>query len=118
MATPLTPKVQEYQVTPVAPGAAALTFVAADIINDNEFATLGREILIAHNTAVGAQTITIPTAADAWGREGAITTYEIAPDTFAVFGPFQTHVWRQSGNVVGDIVCSDAAIELAVIRVP
>jgi len=114
----LTPKVVANQVLTVAPGAAVLTMAAAAAGPDfNEFATTGRELLYVRNSGAGAHTITIYAAEDAWNRGGAITAYSIAAGATAVFGPFLTNVFRETGNVV-HVDASDPELLLGVVRYP
>src|ERR1700743_1929655 len=66
-------------------GDLALPFVAADIANLNQFAAAGTEVLIVQNSDAAAQTITLTSKPDAYGRTGDIATYSLPAGTFAVF---------------------------------
>lgn len=78
-------------------GAADVTMTAADTSNKEEVALTGNELVIAHNTGVGAQTVTVSSVVDSMGRTGDISTYSLAADDYAIFGPFGTEGWRQAG---------------------
>jgi hypothetical protein len=58
--------------------ALAATFVAADSGNGNQFTASGRDLIIVHNTDVGAQTLSIASAPDASGRKADVVAYSIA----------------------------------------
>lgn len=95
--------------------AANLTETAADVSNGNQFAMSGGEIVIVHNTGGSPYTVTITSAPDSLGRTKDITTYSVAATTKSLFGPFNTHGWRQSnGKMYLD--ASNAAIKYSIIR--
>jgi len=81
-------------------GAADLTMTAADVANKESVTMTGNELVIAHNTGVGAQTVTVSSVVDDQGRTGDISTYSLAADDYAVFGPFGTEGWRQSDGAL------------------
>lgn len=98
----------------VNPASADLPLVAGDTANGHEFVSTGLELLLVHNTNVGAQDVTIVAVADSQGR----TTDEvksIAADEWAILGPFKQVAWMQSdGKIYVDIPVDD--FELAVIQ--
>jgi hypothetical protein len=100
----------------VAADEADLATEAGDDVNGNDVDCTGDELLVVHNTDVGAQTVTITAAPDEFGRAGSITAYSVGADEIAIFGPFPTAGWRQTdGKLYIDV--SDATVELGVLRV-
>ena len=94
---------------------ADVTMAAGDAVNGNQFTATGNDLLIAHNTGAGAETVTITSVADEYGRSGNITTYSIGAGEYAAFGPFKRHGWMQSdGEIYVDV--SSADIKLGVVR--
>jgi hypothetical protein len=75
-----------------------LTELAADATNFQQvaFGTSTQLAIIAHNTGVGARTVTVTSVADGLNRTGDITTYSIAAGGIAFLGPFQRNGWMQS----------------------
>ena len=115
--TPLVVKVLTNQVAdPVVAGSAEVAYVASDVVDDNSFATIGRELLLAHNDTAGALNLTLTAADDPWGRD-KVLTYSVPAGETHVFGPFLTQVWRQTGNVV-HVDGAAVGLLLAVVRVP
>jgi hypothetical protein len=103
-----------YPTLPVAGNSLDITMAGADTGNGNETALVDtKTIVIAHNTNVGAQTVTITSVADTLNRTGDITTYSIGADEIAVFGPFKTVGWAHSGKLWID--ASSADVQLAVV---
>jgi hypothetical protein len=95
-----------------------LTEAAADTSNFNSFVSTGKELLVARNThATLAQTVTINSTADSFGRTGDITAESIVAGGIHIFGPFAKSYWAQSG---GSINCqaSDATVKLSVVQLP
>jgi len=77
---------------------ADITMAAADVGNKQYISLVEGDILIAHNTGAGAQTVTIDSVASpTTGRTGSITTYSIGIGEYAVFGPFRLRGWGSSG---------------------
>ena len=98
--TALTPKeISRIQSVSVTAGAADLTMAASDIVDGNSIAWTGKEMLIVHNTNIGVQTVTIDAAPDEYGRDGTITTYSLAADDYAIFGPFDG-AWKQTDGTI------------------
>ena len=97
-------------------GAADLTMTAADAANYEEVAFTGAEVIIAHNTDSGAQTVTISSIADDdHGRTGDITTYSLGAGEYGVFGPFDLDGWRQTGGLLY-FAASDATVKFGVVK--
>lgn len=95
----------------------AITWQAADTVNNNHFLSTGKEILLARNDDVGPQTVTVTSTADPQGRTGDITADSIAASAYATYQKFPVSGWR---NTAGEIVvtASDAAVFLAVLQLP
>lgn len=105
------------QVVAITPDARDLAFVDSDEVNGMEFTPSGKDMVLAFNDEVGAQTITFDAAADDAGRDGSIATYSIGAGETAWFGSFNTGVWRQiDGKVHVDM--SDAGVQIIVFRLP
>ena len=81
-----------------AAGAADLTMAAADASNQNKVTLGSKCLVIAHNTGVVERTVTITSVADEYGRTGDITTYALAADDYAIFGPFVPKGWGQASG--------------------
>ena len=104
----------------VAPGAysgagVVFTGTAADVTNKNRVVLTGngREILIAENTDVGAQNVTITSVDDSFGRTEDIT-HSMAASEKRVFGPFEFTGWAQANNELF-FEAADANVEFTVI---
>lgn len=105
-----------------APGSYAtagvvVTMTAADTVNKEEFASTGKELVIAHNTGASPYTVTITSVADEYGRSGDITAYSIAAGVIAAFGPFPVHGWRQSNDKIY-LEANNIAVKFGVIVLP
>jgi hypothetical protein len=98
-------------------GAADISMTAATPADDEEVVHNGEILLIAHNTDVGAQTVTVSSVADDLGRTGDITTYSLAADDYAVFGPFKVEGWRQTNGKLY-FEATDAGVLFAVVKLP
>ena len=85
---------------PLAADAADLAMTQADTTNKEQFAAAGKDVVIAHNTGVGAVTVTITSAADAGNRSGDIETYSIGAGKIAVLGPFKLDGWVQTDGYI------------------
>lgn len=92
-----------------------LTFTAADVVNGNQFAPTGREIVIARNTGGSGYLVTLVSVADpVTGRVGNVTK-TVAAGAFAFFEVNNLQGWQQAdGNVYLD--AANAAVTFAVIR--
>ena len=96
--------------------AQDLGLEAGDDVNGNYFVPSGKDLIIAYNTDVGAQTVTIDCAPDEYGRDGAVTTYSIGVDEGAFFGIITKDGYDNSNQV--NITVSDSGVLLAVLRLP
>lgn len=98
-------------------GAVLLTETAADTVNFNQAVHTGKEIILARNTNVAAQTVTITSAPDALGRIGHITADSVGIGATKIYGPFPTHGWRQVDGFLY-FQASNAQVLFTVIRLP
>jgi hypothetical protein len=97
--------------------SADLTMAAGDVANKNQFAATGDEVVIAHNTNGSAQTITVTSSPDPYGRTKDISAYSIGAGEYAVFGPFELTGWVQTdGKVYLEV--SHADVKLGVVKLP
>ena len=71
---------------------------AADAVDQNEVVLGSKCLVVAHNTGAVERTVTVTSVADEYGRTGHITTYALAADDYAIFGPFVPKGWMQSGG--------------------
>ncbi len=107
----------------VAPGhyaqvGAALTMAAADVPNKNQFLAKGSDLVIAHNIhATLAQTVTINSANDPYGRKGDITAHSIPALGYAVFGPHVPLGWKNPDGYVY-LEASTADVKFGVVELP
>ncbi len=83
-------------------GTLTLTELAADATNfqSASFGTGNQLAIIAHNTGVGARTVTVTSVADGLNRTGDITAYSIAAGGIAFLGPFQRNGWAQTDGTL------------------
>lgn len=95
---------------------ADVTMAAADIVDKNQFTLHEGDIVVVHNTNVGVQTVTIESSPDMCNREQDITTYSLAADDYAAFGPFKGHGWTQPAD--GQLYLEASAVDvlLGVLR--
>jgi hypothetical protein len=106
-----------YPVLPLGAGTADLTETAVDDPTDRQTTLIdGKTVILAHNTDVGAHTITFTSVADSFNRTGDITAYSIAAGKIARFGPFKSSGWATSGQLLIDV--SDPLVRLAVVTLP
>ena len=97
-------------------GSKAITYVAADIVDQNEFTITGREVLLMISTDAGSQDVVIASTPDSFGRTGDLTiTIEAAAEHAIAF--MDRTGWMQSGGVV-HLDCTVATIAYAVVRLP
>lgn len=92
-----------------------LTLTAADTSNNNAFVASGNDLVVAQNTDDAAQTVTVTSVADPYGRSGDISAYSIAAGEVHILGPFKNTGWMQSDGKVY-LTASDAAVKFGVIR--
>lgn len=104
---------------PLAPGAAKVPFVAADIVNNHRLPLTGREVLLIRNGDAAPQVVTITSAPDEEGRSGDITGYNIPAGETHCFGPFPLEGWAQGGD--GNALwfqCATVTMQVAALRLP
>jgi hypothetical protein len=96
--------------------AADLAMAAADVADKNQFVFRPRDLVIAHNTDVGSQTVTISSVAAAkTGRTGDIGAYSLGAGEYGVFGPFsEQDGFRQSDGYIY-LEASSATVLLGVV---
>lgn len=109
--TPLGP----YPTLPVAADALDLVMTAADAANDNQFVLDGSVLIVAHNTGVGARTITLTSKADDRNRTGDVTSYSIGADEYMCFKVDNTVGWRQSDGFMY-LDAEHAEVKIGIIR--
>lgn len=95
--------------------AADLTMTAASVANKEQVVFTGKEVIVAHNTAVGAQTITISSVADPYNRTGDIATYSLGAGEYAAFHMNNLAGWLQSDGKLY-FEASDAGVLFGVLR--
>lgn len=101
----------------VSAGQLAFTFAAADNVNGNSFAYTGHEVLLIQNTDAAAQTVTISSVADQFGRTQDVTAYSIPASGFAVFNFRGGGTgWKQNDGTV-HFTASTATIKFAVLSI-
>lgn len=118
------PRVTLTRTTPLGPypslqpaaNALDLTMTAADTVNKEQFVLDGPVLIVAHNTGVGARTITLTSTVDAALRTGDITTYSIGADEIAVFKVDRTEGWRQTDGYMY-IEASHAEVLWGIVRI-
>lgn len=97
-------------------GSVAYTFTAHDIVNENDFLTTGREVLLIESSDAGVQDVVITSAPDSYGRTQDLTVSVAAGATRAVY--FSTRDgWMQSDGAIY-LDCTVATIGYAVLRLP
>ena len=81
--------------------AADLPMTAANASDLNQVVATNNDLIIAHNTGAGANTVTITSIADpSYGRVGHITTYSLGAGEYAAFGPFKNAGWKQADGML------------------
>jgi len=96
---------------------ADMTMAAADTDGKNQFVASGNELVVAFNSDSGAQTLTVNSVADPYGRTGNIATYSIGAGEYAIFGPFRLDGWKQTDGKIY-LEASSALVKLGVIALP
>lgn len=90
---------------------------AADVANKNQFVAGGNDLVIAQNTDVAAQTVTITSAPDPYGRIKDIASYSIPAGGIAIFGPFPVLGWQQPDGRIY-LEASSANVQFGVVELP
>ncbi|KKM71085.1 hypothetical protein LCGC14_1434240 [marine sediment metagenome] len=109
--TPLGP----HPAIPISVGALDFTFANGDTALGNEFVITGRQLLLVFNNDVGAQTFTISSVPDAFGRKGDITDYSLDAGDYVAFWFGSVVGWRQTANKIL-LASSNDAIQYAVLN--
>lgn len=90
--------------------------VASDLAG-NTFRSTGREILIAVNTDIAVQTVTVTSQpASRTGRVGDIAAADIPASAVRIFQIFPRDGYESGGLIT--VTCGDVDILLAVLRAP
>lgn len=106
-----------YPELPLTANSADLAMQAGDNSLGNYTALVdNKTFVIAQNTDSGAHTITFTSVVDTFNRTGNITSYSIGAGELAMFGPFKTLGWANSGQLWIDV--NDNTVKLAVITLP
>lgn len=92
---------------------AQLSLVAGDVANGNQVRLTGDQVLVAHNTGVGARTITIASS-PLRGRTGDVTAFSIPAGQYRVFSKFPQAGWAQSNGYL-NVNVEHAEVLLGVI---
>jgi hypothetical protein len=110
---------KRYPVIQPAVNSLDFAFVSTAGGNDDgyEYAATGREVVLLHNTGVGAAlTFTLHSVADEFGRKGDITTYSLGAGEFAVLVPPLKGFQQSDGRIYIEV--SDPLVHIAVLRLP
>ncbi len=113
----LTTALGSYPTLQPAANACDMAMAAANVADKNQFTASGNDLIVAHNTGVGAVTLTITSVVDTYNRTGDITAYSIGAGEFAVFGPLKSTGWIQTDGKVY-LEASSADLKLGVVALP
>jgi hypothetical protein len=94
--------------------AVDLGLQAMDTANGNQVSASGKDIIILHNTNVGAQTVTVVSTEDEYGREED-QAIALDPDEMKLAGPYPVEGWRQTDKKLYLDTTSDD-VKVAVIK--
>ena len=97
--------------------AADIVFLAADVANQEQFFSTGKEHILARNVGGGPFLVNVDSVNDPFNRTGDIVDYSLGAGEFAIFGPFDRTGWRQPDGFIF-FEANNVAIEFAVIRIP
>lgn len=98
------------------PDAADLNFLAGDVGNEEQTKLTGKEMIVLHNNSGGANTITVLSVANQFGRTEDIN-FQLDAGEHGMFGPFDLEGWRQAdGNLYFNV--SSSLVGIAVIKLP
>ena len=120
MATALTVQTMLAPFATVTAGALDFTMAAADVTG-NTFVCTGRELVVIYNPSGGSTyTVTITSVVDDKNRTGDITTYSMATGDHVVWtgGLTNSAGWKNASTGVITITASNAAVLIAVLRLP
>ena len=108
-----------YPTLPVGAGSRDVSFQAYDAgLGCQATIVDGKTLILVRNEHVSdAKTVTFKSVADSvYKRTGDITTYSLAANDTALFGPFKLAGWSNAGQL--DIDAASADIKLANITLP
>lgn len=113
--TVLTPKVPVGPyATSVAANAADAAFAAIDAVDGGAWVAVDGDILVIQNTTAGAETATVESVADDFGRTGNIVDYSLGAAEFGVFR-FKRAGWADVDSKI-HVSASDVGVKFLVIR--
>ena len=92
-----------------------ITLTAATPASDEEVVLTGTEMILAQNTDSGAQTVTVTSVNDPFGRTKDIAAVSMAASEFRIFGPFNTTGWAQTNGKL-NFEASDALVKFVVFK--
>jgi hypothetical protein len=96
---------------------AAISFVAGDVSNGNQFVPSGKDLVIVRNEhSYTAYNITFQSSNDPFGRKGNIVESVVAGTT-KIFGPFSLLGWRQNDGYFY-LDAEDNDLKIAVVSFP
>lgn len=106
-----------YPVLPVAANALDVTEQVADVANMNQFTFTGKELIIVRNINAAAQTFTLTSVADEFGRTGDVTAFSLGAGEMAVFLATSLKGWQQSDGKFY-LQGAHADIKFTILRLP
>lgn len=101
---------------PVAINSLDFAFTVGDAVNGLEYVATGREAVLLRNVNIAAQTFSLLSVADEFGRKGDITAYSLGPSEFAVLAPPLKGFQQADGKIYIDVGHND--VNIAVLRLP
>ena len=107
---------KRYPALPVVADSLDFDFTAGDAVNGLEYVASGREVVIIGNLNVGAQTFSLLSVSDEFGRKGDIAAYSLGPSEFAVLVPPLKGFQQADGKIHIDVSHND--VNIAVLRLP
>jgi hypothetical protein len=94
------------------------SYVAADSVNGMMFVNDGKTLLHVKNGDAAAKTVTITSVPDFYGRSGDLTI-SVAAGSEKIMGPYETHLFNQSGTNLGKVYVdfdADTSVTLTAIK--
>jgi hypothetical protein len=103
---------------PTGYAGVTVTFTASSASSSEECVVTGREIILAQNSSsASAQTVTVNSVVDPYGRTKDIAADSIPANGFKAYGPFDRTGWMQSGGSLY-FEASNATVKFSVLRLP
>ena len=96
------------------PQMATITAVASDVTNGNIISLSSNILLVLENTTVGAETVTVTSYPDGFGRVANITAFSIGAGV-RVARFFKRPSWGNGGGDL-EILTSDVGIEVEAFK--